>query len=638
MWPGRTVWTMRWARLRQSRCTPGVRGNAMASEQDLTTHGRARLSFASEADIDEFVAVLEQYERGELTPDQWRAFRLVRGTYGQRQAADAQMLRVKIPQGVISSPQLRVLADIGERYSRKFGHITTRQNIQFHFVKLHDVEPAMRMLEEVGVTTREACGNSVRNITTCPYAGTAADERFDVTPYAEATTRFLLRHRLSSPLPRKFKIAFEGCPEDHTAIAINDLAFLAQVGPNGERRFRVIAGGGTAIMCKSAGVVHEFIDTSEILRVCEAMLRVFKARGDYQHKQRNRMKFMIKELGWDVWYEEYLHALEDCRRDGVAELTIEPPASEVIPTWGRAAAPAPNVIVSRVTAGQPIGPGVTPNIVPVFLSSDEAYQRWRATNVKPQKQFGYVMATATVPLGDLTSEQMRVLAELADAYSDGSVRVTPDQNLVFRWVPVGDLRELYRRLSASSLGLAEASTVADVTSCPGAESCRLAVTQSRGLGRLLEDHLRARPDLIAAADGAHIKISGCPNGCGQHHIATIGFQGSVRRIEGRAVPQYFVMVGGGTTSAGASFARTAAKIPARRIPDALERLIGLHQREKKEGESAPEFFQRLELAQASRELADLQRFTAEDAVPLDFVDLAEAAESAPEVMEGECAT
>src|SRR4029079_12679288 len=176
---------------------------------------------------------LEKYERGEITPDQWRAFRLVRGTYGQRQAADAQMLRVKIPQGVISSPQLRVLADIGERYSRKFGHITTRQNIQFHFVKLHDVEAAMRMLADTGITTREACGNSVRNITGCPFAGTSADELFDVTPYADVVTRFLLRHRLSSTLPRKFKIAFEGCRHDHTAIAINDLAFKAEFGPNG---------------------------------------------------------------------------------------------------------------------------------------------------------------------------------------------------------------------------------------------------------------------------------------------------------------------------------------------------------------------------------------------------------------------
>src|SRR6266566_2050179 len=223
----------------------------MASEQDLTTHGRARLSFANEADIDEFVSVLEKYERGEITPDQWRAFRLVRGTYGQRQAEDAQMLRVKIPQGVLTADQLDVLAEIGQRYSRGFGHITTRQNIQFHFVKLHDVEPAMRLLADAGVTTREACGNSVRNITACPYAGVAADERFDVTPYAEAMTRYLLRHPLSSTLPRKFKIAFEGCATDHVAIAINDLGFRALVGPDsahGGRGFRVTAGGGTAIL------------------------------------------------------------------------------------------------------------------------------------------------------------------------------------------------------------------------------------------------------------------------------------------------------------------------------------------------------------------------------------------------------
>ena len=608
----------------------------MSIQQDLSTHGRARLSFASDADIDEFVAVLGKYERGELTPEQWRAFRLVRGTYGQRQTADAQMLRVKIPQGVISSPQLRVLAEIGERYSRKFGHITTRQNIQFHFVKLHDVEPAMRMLADAGITTREACGNSVRNITTCPFAGVAADERFDVTPYAEATTRFLLRHRLSSTLPRKFKIAFEGCPDDHTVIAINDLAFHAQLDDRGRRGFRVLAGGGTAIMCKSGGIIHDFLPAFEVLRVCEAILRVFKECGDYQHKQRNRMKFMIKELGWDKWYERYLEAFAACQSDGIPTLEIDPPADESAPDWQRGDAPAPNMIVSRVSAVQPTGPGITPVIVPVFLSTDEAYQRWRATNVRAQKQFGYATAVATVPLGDLSSEQMRVVAELAEAYGDGSVRVTVDQDLVLRWVPIGELRELHRRLAAASLGLAEASTIADVTSCPGAESCRLAVTQSRGLGRLLEDYLRARPDLIAAADGAHIKISGCPNGCGQHHIATIGFQGSVRRVGGKAVPQYFVMVGGATTERGASFGRTAAKIPVRRIAQAIERLIALYQREKRADESAAAFFQRYDLARITAELDDLQQFTQADATPIDFVDLAETAEFAPEVMDGEC--
>src|SRR4249920_3179155 len=190
----------------------------MSVVDDPKTFGRARLSFASVADIDEFVETLERYERGEMTPDQWRAFRLVRGTYGQRQADDAQMLRVKIPQGILTGAQLDALADVGERYSRGFGHITTRQNVQFHFVKLHDVEPAMRLLAASGLTTREACGNSVRNITGCPYAGVSASERFDVTAYADGLTRFLLRHPLSSTLPRKFKIAFEGCTEDHIAL------------------------------------------------------------------------------------------------------------------------------------------------------------------------------------------------------------------------------------------------------------------------------------------------------------------------------------------------------------------------------------------------------------------------------------
>ncbi|HEY7285246.1 MAG TPA: nitrite/sulfite reductase, partial [Vicinamibacterales bacterium] len=264
----------------------------MSVADDPKTFGRARLTFAEARDIDEFVATLEQFERGEITADQWRQFRLVRGTYGQRQAEDAQMLRVKIPQGVLTADQLEALADVGERYSRGFGHITTRQNVQFHFVKLHDGEPAMRLLADSGLTTREACGNSVRNITACPYAGVSADERFDVTPYAEALTRYLLRHPLSATLPRKFKIGFDGCSIDHVMTSINDMGFRAVVSEQGGRGFRVTAGGGTAIMTRSGCVLHEFLPASEILRSAEAVLRVFKRFGDYQHKQRNRMKFM----------------------------------------------------------------------------------------------------------------------------------------------------------------------------------------------------------------------------------------------------------------------------------------------------------------------------------------------------------
>src|SRR6187200_406240 len=294
-----------------------------STEEQLNTHGRARLSFARQADIDEFVTVLDKYERGEMTPDQWRAFRLVRGTYGQRQAEDAQMLRIKIPQGLLTAPQLYALADVGDKYSRGFGHITTRQNVQFHFVKLHDVELAMRELADVGLTTREACGNSVRNITACAYAGVAADERFDVTPYAEALTRYLLRHPLSSTLPRKFKIAFEGCTsEDHAATSINDLGWRAMMAPDGSGRrgFRVQVAGGTAIMCRSGASLYEFLPASDILMVAEAVLRVFQRYGDYEHKQRNRLKFLVKTMGWEAWQAAFQQELDHVRAAGGAQL------------------------------------------------------------------------------------------------------------------------------------------------------------------------------------------------------------------------------------------------------------------------------------------------------------------------------
>ncbi len=340
--------------------------SAPSEHAEQSTYGRARLSFAKQADIDEFVSVLEKYERGEMTPDQWRAFRLVRGTYGQRQAEDAQMLRIKVPQGVITAAQLNVLADIGEKYSRGFGHITTRQNIQFHFVKLHDVPLAMRELERVGMTTREACGNSVRNITGCPYAGVSPDELFDVTPYAEAMTQYLLRHKLSSTLPRKFKIAFEGCAVDHIATGINDLAFTARLGPRGGRGFRVTAGGGTSILCTEGTVIHEFLPASDIFRVADAVLRLFHRYGDYQHKQRNRMKFMIKTLGWTRWREEYDRELTACRLRGqVPTLEIDPPASEGRPEWVKDSSPSVGHIAARVTAGKITGPGLTPAVVAV---------------------------------------------------------------------------------------------------------------------------------------------------------------------------------------------------------------------------------------------------------------------------------
>ena len=287
----------------------------MAAIDDPKTLGRARLSFAKESDIDEFADKLAKFESGEITADEWRAFRLVRGTYGQRQTDDSHMMRLKAPQGVLTAEQLYALAEVAEKYSRGFGHITTRQNIQLHFVKLHEAEDVMRRIAEAGMTTREACGNSVRNITACAYAGISASEPFDVTPYSEMMTRYFLRHPLSASLPRKFKIGFEGCAEDHVKAAINDIGWLGRM-QNGRRGFRVLVGGGTATMSVSGQALFDFLPVEDMLSVAEAIVRVFHGLGDYKHKHKNRMKFLMKSLGWDRWREEFDRALADGQRRG----------------------------------------------------------------------------------------------------------------------------------------------------------------------------------------------------------------------------------------------------------------------------------------------------------------------------------
>ena len=597
-----------------------------------TTVGRARLSFASEADIDEFAAMLAKFERGEITADQWRVFRLVRGTYGQRQADDAQMIRIKIPQGVLSASQLHTLADVSEQYSRGFGHITTRQNVQFHFVRLHEVEPAMRVLAAAGLTTREACGNSVRNITACQFAGVAADEAFDVTPYAELLTRFLLRHPLSSSLPRKFKIAFEGCPHDHIKLTINDIGWKARI-DNGRRGFRVYIGGGTSTMSTAATTLFEFLPAEDMLDVAEAVLRVFHARGDYQHKQRNRMKFLIKTMGWEAWRGAFDEALASVRAGGGHRFELDPQDSESAPAWPRDPAPSLVDIGRQVAEASLSGPGIHP-----VRNHVAQFERWQRSNVRPQRQPGFSVVTVTVPLGDLSGAQYRVLADLSRAYGDGTVRVTAVQNLVLRWVPNDAVSALYEALAAGGLGLADADTIADVTSCPGAESCKLAVTQSRGLGQAVGEYLRATPALIEMAHDLDVKVSGCPNGCGQHHIATIGFQGSLRKVDGKAVPQYFIQVGGGIDADRTTFGRLAAKVPARRAPEALDRLVRLYASDKRGGETALEFFRRIEVARVKSLLADLETMTSATATPEDYIDLAETTAFRPETMEGECAT
>jgi sulfite reductase (NADPH) hemoprotein beta-component len=596
---------------------------------------RERLSFADIADIDEFVETLEKFERGEISPETWRKFRLVRGTYGQRQD-DAHMLRVKIPQGILTARQVMVLADIAEQFARGFAHVTTRQNVQFHFLQLADVEVVMRLLADEGVTTREACGNSVRNITGCPYAGTSESEIFDVTPYAEAMTRYFLRHPLSGVLPRKFKIAFEGCTEDHALASIHDIGWRARI-VDGKKGFRVTVAGGTSIMPVSGYVLYDFLPVEDMFNVAEAVVRVFHRFGDYKHPQRNRMKFVVKALGWDGYRARFEECLEEFGKEGGARLAFNPEAvrPEEAPDWTPAEAPTLQAVAAAASTPV-IGPGIMPGTVRLQPLPD-AYVRWMRRNVSKQRQAGYYHVTARLPLGDFTAGQMRVLADLSEAYGDGSMRLTVEQNVLFRWVRRESIEPFYQRLAAAGLSAPDAGTLSDVVSCPGAESCRLAVTQSRGLGRALTEYLSTRSDLVDMVPSGNIKISGCPNGCGQHHIASIGFQGSVRKLGPRAVPQYFVLVGGGCADEGtAHFGKVVSKVPVHRLTDALDRLLDLYRDHRQTDEELGAFFRRVPASMATDALKDLSMLLPNEATEQDFIDLAETHAFTPEVMDGEC--
>jgi len=608
----------------------------MPPSVDSKTLGRASLRFAEQADVDLFVETLGRFERGEIGADAWRAFRLIHGVYGQRQD-DVQMLRVKIPQGVLSASQLDALADVAS-FSRGFLHVTTRQNVQLHFVKLSDAEAALRRLLESGLTTRGAGGNTVRNVTTCAFAGVAPGELFDVTPYAEALTRHFLRHPLSSTLPRKFKIAFEGCADDHGVTTINDLGFRAAV-QDGVRGFRVTVGGGTGTLPVAGHPLFEFLPAAEILAAGEAVLGVFHRIGDREHKERNRVKFLIREMGFLSFREEVLSAFAALRLVAAnisLRLPFDPqrPPEEAPPSSQRP--PAPTAFeAGRAAAAELRGPGLLP-VIPRGMPSELEFA---ASNVRPQRQPGFVSVVVTLPLGDVTAPQLRLIGQLALAYGDGTVRLTHDQNLVLRWIPTSDVGALSRRLATAGLGTPGAGSVTNVTSCPGAESCRLAVTHSRGLGRLLHDFMDGRPELAALAPQLKLKASGCPNGCGHHHIAGIGFQGSARQLDGRAVPQYFVMTGGEVTREQTFFAKTVARIPARRIPEATERLVELYAKERLPDESAPAFFRRIGAARQKELLADLEQLVPAQARPEDFVDPGQDGETfVVETKSGECAT
>ena len=562
--------------------------------------------FSDPKDVDEFVATLEKFERGEIGPDEFRAFRLVRGVYGQRQEG-SQMLRVKIPFGRLDRRGLEALADVGDRFSRGFGHVTTRQNVQFHFVKLTDTEAAMRRLDEAGLTTREACGNSVRAVTACELAEVCSTAPFDVTPYADAITRHFLRHPLAASLPRKFKIAFSGCANDCAKAAIHDLGFVAGV-VDGQKGFKVVVGGGLSSSPRNALVLTEWTPAAEIGRIGEAIVRLFHRLGNRENRQRARLKYVLKKLGDDGFREAYLAARAEVDAEAMRELADPPEAQR-----------APSGPVVRERAGR-----------------REGYLAWRAASVVDQKQPGRVAVYVRLLLGDVTTAEMRELGRIVEEFGDGTLRLTIDQNILIPWVDARSLPALHERLDALGLARLDLHTVRDVTACQGADTCNLAVTSSRSVARAITERLDAEGLGAHGSVGSTtlVKVSGCPHSCGQHHIADLGFHGGAKTIGGVTVPVYQLHLGGAVDARGARFGRQVVKLIARRVPEAVVRLLRLYEAERTEGETPAAFFERLDGKRVVAVLGDLVTASPE---AIDSTDVGEEKGFLVETGQGECA-
>lgn len=563
-----------------------------------------RLGFARHEDVDLFVQRLEAFERGELSADEWRSFRLLNGVYGQRQDG-VMMIRAKLPGGIATPAQLRALAEVADKHATGKGHVTTRQNVQFHFVPQAETDDALRIFANAGITTKEACGNSVRNWTCCPFAGVAADEPFDPTPYVDALARHLLRGKYSSTLPRKLKPSIGGCcGTDCSQAFINDLGLLARK-QGDQLGFKLVAGGGLSTLRRSAIVVEEFVPVSEVLEAADAIVRVFHRIGNRNNRAKARLKWAIDKLGVPAFLAEYHAERETIRAEGGVPLVLPP----------QPAPPVRRAALAQVTA------------------PDEGYAEWAADSVRPQKQSGFSSVVVRLILGDITSAQLRAVADLAVTYGEGEVRLTNEQNFVLRFVPTSKLPALHRELARIGLAKSGANRVNDVTSCPGASSCKLAVTASRGLAGILTDLLDRRPDLVAATKGLDIKVSGCPHGCGQHYIAGIGFQGGMRKLAGKPAPQYLVYVGGGIVDDRADFGRLIGKVPARRGGATLERLLDFY---NAAGATSHAFWATVSTDVLKQLIADLSQLDDADATPEDFIDLGQTAAFEVQSGEGEC--
>ena len=577
------------------------------------------------ADADKFEAILAQYLAGDVEEDAFRIFRLNNGIYGQRQGGHNQMVRVKVPWGGLLPDQLELMADLADTYSRGWGHITTRQNVQFHFVQLEKVPELMRLLGSVGLTSREACGDTVRNIQGCHLAGACPHEQLDITPWAEAAYQHFVRNPLGQRLPRKFKINFSGCATDCGQAMFNDVGVIGttRTAEDGsvERGFRVFVAGGLGANPHPAQALEEFTTREDLLPTIEAILRVEGNYGNRDNKLRARLKWLVDTLGW-----------EDVQARIIKERRLLLGSSSWpggIPAEVEKAGDSPAGLADNVTATA-MGQGV-----PVQIRRRDPFEQWDDTNVVRGAAKGTVSAIAYARLGDVTSEQFRALAAIQRNLAL-EVRLTNRQNVAFRGLTEEQLPVLYQRLEAIGMARPGAELARDVVTCPGADTCNLAVTQSRGLGAAIGEKLEEEG--LAEVGGLRINISGCTNSCGQHHTSDIGFFGAERRAHGRSAPGYQMLLGGYVGQEKIHFGEKALRLPAKNAPEATVRVVRRFADERTAGESFREWVDRVGGAKAiAAELKELDVFPTPEEGPEFYVDYDETGPYEAEVGAGECA-
>ena len=594
---------------------------------DSLQHRWAKLPADLHDEIENYERELHRHLNGQVPEKVFLEFRLRHGTYGQRQP-NIQMQRIKIPLGILNAEQVEVLGEVAEEYGDSICHITTRQDFQIHYINILDCPDLFRRLAEVGITTREACGNTVRNVTACPKAGVCCDETFDVNHYAQALALFLLRHPDCQDFGRKFKVAFSGCGQHHCGLArmhdIGAIATVREVNGKLERGFEIHVGGGLGAVPHQAKLFDEFLPPSELLPLSQAIARVFAKRGEKDKRARARMKFLVTEMGIEAFREEVLAERAKLPED---------------PAWTQYLADIDKEFEL------PLKPPGTLDLSDASLSS--AFHLWHRNNAEAQRQDGYSMVTVFLPLGDATSAQMLDLGRLVRKYTNGTIRTTVEQNFLLRWVANNDLPELFHDLEAVKLGLPLANTMSDMTACPGTDSCKLGIASSRGLASLLLKRSLATLDdakangangSLAELDGVRqdvrVKMSGCFNSCGQHHVANIGFFGSSKRKGKRVAPVFQVLLGGTTAGNAESYGLMVAKIASHHAPAVVDKLTKLYDGEKQNGESFNSCMDRLGKARVRDELAEFGEITDDDEY---YYDNRQPWEYAKHVEQGECA-